>query len=758
MCASSPPSASHGPPPGKARTRTSSMTRRKPSCAAKPSIFSGRTWPIAKTRLAAFRSDKDALWIATAGINVAKWQTDPALAGVRDEKELAQLTVEEQKSWRQFWTDASQLAKKTRAAFTETIHKGTLSAKKREEKHEWKLQAGQVIIIDMESPDFDTFLRLEDDKGKELDHNDDISNENLNSRLVFIAPKDGVYRIVATSFEQRGQGAYTLTIRQLKRTLTLPKQADGKGAAYHDNLASVLMNNGDLKGAIEHLQEALDLDPDYWQAHYNFATVLLERKKDLTGAIHHFREALRINPDFAEGNCNFGHALQKNGEFTEALKYLQCGHELGIKQPGWSYASPDWVQDCKRLVKLDREVPDVLRGDIKPASLKEWKPYVDVCRDKKSYANAFYLWKKVYLQYPVLAFNHPKWATRLSAAIDAVMATGNQDHDASTITDADRMAMRKQAYEWLCADLGSWNKCLQKKQPDDTLALANVLAQWEKNPGLADVRDKKNLTKLSDAERESWQKLWAEVEQLRKQADGMFKETTRLPGELTVKQPQAVHEATLQVGTIYVIDLVSDAFDTVLRLENAQGKKLVENDDVVPRFNLNSQLMFAPPADGVYRLVATTLDPAGGGNYTLTIREFVYDPKSPQGRVIAQLKKLAKIGEPQETKGRLTKADSLLMGKHSKTYSRQLKAGKHYLVDLMSTEFDTYLIVKNAAGKVLAEDDDGGEGTNSRLLFVPQADGEYTIVVQAFKVGATGSYTLRIQEFQPADREKQPND
>ena len=185
--------------------------------------------------LASIRSDKDALLILTTAAKVSNWQTDPALAGVRDEKELAQMSVEEQKSWRQFWTDASQMAKKTRAAFTELPpKKGTLSDQKREETHVMKLQTGQVIIIDMESFKFDTYLRLEDDKGNLLDKNDDISDENQNSRLVFIAPKNGTYQIVATSFEQRGQGAYILTIRQFKRTLTLPKQPDGREKRPND--------------------------------------------------------------------------------------------------------------------------------------------------------------------------------------------------------------------------------------------------------------------------------------------------------------------------------------------------------------------------------------------------------------------------------------------------------------------------------------------------------------------------------------------
>jgi rhodanese-related sulfurtransferase len=51
-----------------------------------------------------------------------------------------------------------------------------------------------------------TNLRLEDDKGKVLAENDDISPQNLNSRIVFHCKQAGRHRIVTTSFQQAGRG------------------------------------------------------------------------------------------------------------------------------------------------------------------------------------------------------------------------------------------------------------------------------------------------------------------------------------------------------------------------------------------------------------------------------------------------------------------------------------------------------------------------------------------------------------------------
>jgi hypothetical protein len=76
------------------------------------------------------------------------------------------------------------------------------------------MAAGKTYVIDLSSAKFDTYLRLEDDNGKLLAENDDISPANPNSRLIFTAPRDGSYRIVATSFQQRGTGTYSLIVRE----------------------------------------------------------------------------------------------------------------------------------------------------------------------------------------------------------------------------------------------------------------------------------------------------------------------------------------------------------------------------------------------------------------------------------------------------------------------------------------------------------------------------------------------------------------
>jgi serine protease Do len=78
---------------------------------------------------------------------------------------------------------------------------------------EVKLSAGVTYILEMESTEIDSYLILEDAKGKTLAEDDD-SGGFPNAKIVFRAPSDGVYRIIATTFNPRETGNYTLTVRK----------------------------------------------------------------------------------------------------------------------------------------------------------------------------------------------------------------------------------------------------------------------------------------------------------------------------------------------------------------------------------------------------------------------------------------------------------------------------------------------------------------------------------------------------------------
>jgi tetratricopeptide (TPR) repeat protein len=82
--------------------------------------------------------------------------------------------------------------------------------------HNIDLQEGQAILAELRSLDFDPLLRIEDDEGQVLGQNDDVGPGDLTSRLGFVAPRAGQYRLIVTSPEPGRTGEYRLEVAGLQ--------------------------------------------------------------------------------------------------------------------------------------------------------------------------------------------------------------------------------------------------------------------------------------------------------------------------------------------------------------------------------------------------------------------------------------------------------------------------------------------------------------------------------------------------------------
>jgi hypothetical protein len=101
---------------------------------------------------------------------------------------------------------------------------------------------------------------------------------------------------------------------------------------------------------------------------------------------------------------------------------------------------------------------------------------------------------------------------RYNAARSAVLAGCGQGADDPRPDDRQRARLRRQAHDWLSADLAAWSKQLATGQLQDRGQLLGTLARWLEDNDLAGVRDKEILDKLPEEERLAWQKLWSDVE------------------------------------------------------------------------------------------------------------------------------------------------------------------------------------------------------------------------------------------------------
>jgi Bacterial pre-peptidase C-terminal domain/Circadian oscillating protein COP23 len=83
-------------------------------------------------------------------------------------------------------------------------------------------------------------------------------------------------------------------------------------------------------------------------------------------------------------------------------------------------------------------------------------------------------------------------------------------------------------------------------------------------------------------------------------------------------------------------------------------------------------------------------------------------------------------------------------------YSFEGKAGQRIIITLTSQAFDPYLILLDSNGDSLSQNDDGGSSADARIEYTLPADGKYTIYVNSYSGGGTGTYSLSLQAVEAA--------
>jgi Flp pilus assembly protein TadD len=280
----------------------------------------------------------------------------------------------------------------------------------------------------------------------------------------------------------------------------------------YNNLGTALHDQGKLAEAEAACRKAIDLKPDYPDAYYNLGNSLSAQTK-LSEAEAAFRKAVGLKADYPEAHCNLGVALRRQGRFAEAVDSLRRGHELGSKVPGWPYPSARWVRQAEQLLALDGKLANVLKGDAQPAGVAEQLALADLCQQpfKRLYAAAARFYADAFAAEPERADNL-RLGHRYDAACAAALAGCGQGNDAAKLDDKERTRLRRQAVDWLRADLTLWAMRMESGQPGDRAEVQKSLRHWQSDPDLAGLCDPPALAKLPAEEQKACRNLWAEVE------------------------------------------------------------------------------------------------------------------------------------------------------------------------------------------------------------------------------------------------------
>src|SRR5205085_1941739 len=120
---------------------------------------------------------------------------------------------------------------------------------------------------------------------------------------------------------------------------------------------------------------------------------------------------------------------------------------------------------------------------------------------------------------PALA-DEPASGYRYFAASAAVLAGCGQGKDAVGLDGPRRAALRRQALDWLRADLAGWRRLLEAEPEQGRPAVGRTMEHWLGDRSFAAVRRPAALAQFPEAERRDWRRLWDEVETLARRSEG----------------------------------------------------------------------------------------------------------------------------------------------------------------------------------------------------------------------------------------------
>jgi hypothetical protein len=189
-----------------------------------------------------------------------------------------------------------------------------------------------------------------------------------------------------------------------------------------------------------------------------------------------------------------------------------------------------------------------------------------------------------------------------------------------------------------------------------------------------------------------------------------------------------------RAGDRVVLDLRSSEFDPYIGL-STPGGETTENDD--------------HEGSGSWSRLAATL--AESGTFTVTVTSYRASEVGAYELVITQRGDAAAGARHRSENGSLAAGDEQSGdGKYTDRYNVTAAPGDRIVLDLRSSDFDTYLVLRGPGGENATNDDYEGSTRRSRIEHIAAGGGEYTVLVTSYSPNTTGDYGLSIEIDQPS--------
>ncbi|MDB4949138.1 MAG: peptidase caspase catalytic subunit p20 [Gemmatimonadetes bacterium] len=206
-----------------------------------------------------------------------------------------------------------------------------------------------------------------------------------------------------------------------------------------------------------------------------------------------------------------------------------------------------------------------------------------------------------------------------------------------------------------------------------------------------------------------------------------------------------------RAGERVTVTMKSLAFDAYLSVQQVGGTFEQSDDDGAG--GTDARLTFTAPAAAQYRIRANSLSAGAMGAYTLLLESGAGTAPasvSTTGRAPTAAEEAAAakpISAGQTVRGTLSATDlKLADGSFYQVWSLPLRRGQSVGITLRSAAYDAYLMVAQQGGGYSRNDDDDAGGTDARVTFTAPETGTYLLKANSVAAGATGAYTLAVDD------------
>jgi len=223
---------------------------------------------------------------------------------------------------------------------------------------------------------------------------------------------------------------------------------------------------------------------------------------------------------------------------------------------------------------------------------------------------------------------------------------------------------------------------------------------------------------------------------------------TKIEGELSKddkvdaqKRPHKLYAFRGEVGHLYRFTMTSKQEDTLLHLEDTNGKQL-KNEDTGG--GGTSRLTFLPDKDGTYHLWVGSYVPKGSGSYVLEVTVSEVKP--------AKIVKLTlEQDKPFQTDSAINNQDGVdQQGRFYKGFEFQAVPKKLYRFTMTSKKLNTHLRVENPAGQVIKYEDGVNQGF-ATLVFRTDKEGTFRLLTSFQNPNDTGEFHLSAVVMEPRE-------